>query len=1107
MAERETQGPAQRGSKGPEFVMSGGSGGMLQLMPPFDFRGVTMRVFPLRASLPRLAGFVDSYLNILPREVGYFRPFLPYVYLMVINYGKMAVEAANMGWIAQNEIAFSVALEWYKEVDGKLVFHDFAYVSPFIYVDNDLSMTTGREVYGWPKSLIEITPQTTSWMEDPRKGPRLATVSAMVFPELYTGASQELRPLLQIDQGAAPSWSQMLPDMESPIYPWVSIPNAIKGAAGLTTDFFRILRGLGITRGVTAPETLRGKATPIHEGEALRDMVKALSGSLDLRNPNIYFNTINLKQFRDSEIPGAFCYQAVTNARMTLSKMNGFGLLGDLQMALGDITGGYKVAIHQWPTHPIIDSLGIQVAHEHTGQGTVVSHLSPVCPMWMDVDMRYGRGDSLAFRARGQSWSIPTEDGARAVEGAPEPVKKAAKKRRAEEVMDARYNTSLGTSLDLTGPFDFPGTTMRVLPLLADPQKLQKMCDELLNDPLAPAGQRFKPWGRYVYLVATSYEEMASLSNNVGCWADNDVVFYVPVHWYQVDDKGHERLMTAALVPLFAFADGTTVAITRSEVSGIPTQKAMIDSPPDTWMSDSGPSDGTARRVLDVTAQVLPVIGMGQPTSDRTLIQVTEHDDALPYNDDVRWRFVADGWGEAILQEHDRKRRERTERRDELTDLKALGVALLTGELPFRIVTLKQFRNASEPMKACYQSLTEIDRVIERVYDVREIDSRMLVRIHRYDSRPIAESLGLVAKWSEYVGATQVDVFQAMRPFWMKVALREELGCRHLWRSTGQADWQVDQTDPHKGSVISGRGKRPSVGRELVDKIDGGKPQRLREHVREWVQSGDGRRITAEQARAALMRTEPQIAIESVLSNEWEHWGNPYWYQAYQEIDHRLKEGVRGFTAAAVATAELDLARETLRHATDFLDLGRPEIIEEVEQMLEAGDRLRDAIQEIEKGYHELEDRRAKGKAMVASKGAKAAEAWLEAECSPIFEAVTAQLELLDDMLDDMRPDFDVQKVAERNPLGPLVEMLRTRWKTGRVDIMLRFSKVAQKPEIFLRRDLLGTEQGRLPKQYAHGPGRLWYVGPDPDQSFGPPSQEDFTHAAPAPDSQSPNTT
>ncbi|MBK8254815.1 MAG: hypothetical protein IPK82_19415 [Polyangiaceae bacterium] len=1057
---------------GPDFVMAGGSGGMLQLTPPFDFQGVTMRVFPLRASLPRLTKFVDSYLNIIPREVGYFRPFLPYVYLMIINYGKMAVEAANMGWIAQNEIAFSIALEWYKEVDDKLIFHDFAYVSPFIYVDNDLSMTTGREVYGWPKSLVSITPETTSWMEDPRKAPRLVTVSAMVFPELYTGACQEMRPLLEVTQKAAPSLTQMLPDMQNPLFPWVSIPNAIRSSAALTADFWRVMNGLGITRQPKASATGRAPAAIIPEAASLTNLVKTVGNLLNPYSPNLFFNTINLKQFRDSQVPGAFCYQAVTNAKMSLVKMNGFGMLGDLQMALGDASGGFTIAMHQWPTHPITDALGIEVTRQYAGDGANVVELTPVCPMWMDVDMRYGKGVALAFRARGQEWHEVVVDGA-----APQ-VAQEIDLPEFESLtalkMDELYNTSLGTSLDLTGPFDFPSTTMRVLPLLADPEKLQALCDGLLNGPLESAKQVFKPWGRYVYLEATSYEEMASLSNNIGSWADNDVVFYVPVQWYE-RDGAEEVFKTVALLPLFAFADGTTVAITRSEVTGIPTQKAQIESPPDTWMEDSGPSNNTARRLLSVTAQVLPVLGMGQPTSERKLIEISEHDDAVPYNDDVRWRFIAENWGTNALGELDRKCRARSEQSNEVTDLKALAAGLLTGQIPFRILTLKQFRSAGEPSKACYQSLTEVDRIIERVFDVREIDSRMLVRIHRYESRPIAQALGLIPKWTEYSGATQVDVFQAVRPFWMKVAMREQLGIRHFWRSAGHAEWQVDSANRHSGCVFSEEAPRPDVGRTLVERIENGVPQRLFDHVRAWAAAGAPDRIKADDAVRAALSAEPQVAIESILSNEWEHWGDPLWFRASQEFRRRLQEAMLGSTAAGTTANELKVANEVLAVIEDLFDVGRPDVLEQVRGMLNSGQLFHDHMQVVVECADEIGH---------LQKSAFATEAEYFEKCTPILLKAGEHIQALKSFLTDMQLDFDPQRVAStrENPLAPVVAILEARWKKGAEEILRRFSKVVQKPEVFMRRDTLGTETDRrMPIRHAYGPGRLWYVGRNPN--------------------------
>ena len=103
--------------------------------PPSEFQGVHAQVYPLRANVARLTYFIDHYLNLgVPKNLVHFKPALPFVYLMSMNYGRMAVTARNIGWISQNEIAFVVPLECYREIEGRLEFQGWAVVSPFIFV-------------------------------------------------------------------------------------------------------------------------------------------------------------------------------------------------------------------------------------------------------------------------------------------------------------------------------------------------------------------------------------------------------------------------------------------------------------------------------------------------------------------------------------------------------------------------------------------------------------------------------------------------------------------------------------------------------------------------------------------------------------------------------------------------------------------------------------------------------------------------------------------------------------------------------------------------------------------------------------------------------------
>src|SRR3954454_17913880 len=165
--------------------------------PPFSYPGVTARVFPLRANMNILSSFCQRYLNVLPKEVCYLRPALPCVLLVILDYGEMALETANLGWVAQHEVLFEVPLERWRRVQGRMVFDGWVLNTPFIFVDNASSLTTGREVYGWPKVLASLRPSVEEWLADPRNPTRLLSLSIKGFG----GRDAEKIPLLSIDHG------------------------------------------------------------------------------------------------------------------------------------------------------------------------------------------------------------------------------------------------------------------------------------------------------------------------------------------------------------------------------------------------------------------------------------------------------------------------------------------------------------------------------------------------------------------------------------------------------------------------------------------------------------------------------------------------------------------------------------------------------------------------------------------------------------------------------------------------------------------------------------------------------------------------------------------
>ncbi len=125
----------------------------LAVTPPFSFHGVTARVFPLRAGMNSLRRFCDRYLNIA-EEVCEFHPYFPFVFLVVLDYGQMAIEELNLGWISQNEVFFGVPIAmWRRDRLGRPVFDEWVLTTPFIVVDD--AFERGPVQPGWLSRLLQ----------------------------------------------------------------------------------------------------------------------------------------------------------------------------------------------------------------------------------------------------------------------------------------------------------------------------------------------------------------------------------------------------------------------------------------------------------------------------------------------------------------------------------------------------------------------------------------------------------------------------------------------------------------------------------------------------------------------------------------------------------------------------------------------------------------------------------------------------------------------------------------------------------------------------------------------------------------------------------------
>ena len=865
----------------PEFNLTRGPA-TLTGPPPYEFRNVTMRFFPLRADIGKLRHFCNQYLNLMPPEIAEFRPSMPYVFLQLVNYGEMSAEARSAGWVSQNEVLFSIFLDWYrKDESGNYQFQRSASVAPFIFVDQEASQASGREVYGWPKmegwpSEIDLWPHTPDDRSDP-----ILRISANIFPEVFQGSRIEKEVVLSIDYEEPPSLTR--------------VPPAMRGRLNPVSVFADALAN-GIHVWAHMVDTATAFPWRGYDPDTFREMPQKFAKILEsFSQPSSATHTVNMKQFRDARYADAICYQAIVDSQMELMTYHAGGLLGDENLLRGDPSSGYRIRIHKFPTLPVVETLGLEV--EPAPEEVPFTTSKPEFPFWANVDLKYTQGVDVCWRTRTtKGWNVPVDLG----DTQPDFVLVPPNPESPAEPPEKRhpYNTTLGTSIiSMPGPFRFPNSTVRVLPLLADPCKLQKFCDSYLNrrqiqkenqgeqsadqDAVGLDHQdlwRFEAWGRYVYMLIWSHEGMWSKTDDIGQWAQREVRFSFPVKLYEKDsDAGKKwRLATAGLVSPYAFNDSEIATATGRELYGWPTIRGQINSPGTRWLEDSGPDDWGHQKLLELRVPTLAALFMGQKMETRTLVEVA-HGLVLPQDDSRDWMEVGGHWGQTLKDELERKQSsalhegrscpkckqpilekapdevlEETDEvpagkapdeqkcdrcgypsnqneldncicceckqplpfcpkcgahepvkleegecekaagipipaaerkaKPELECLLSLALESLANEKPINEFSLKQFRDAEQPLKACYQSLIRVPQVIERLYDLREIETRTHVRIHRTASQPIVETLGLVHK---LVAASQGGgdhILEPVRPFWMRMDVRMD-EAQELWRT------------------------------------------------------------------------------------------------------------------------------------------------------------------------------------------------------------------------------------------------------------------------------------------------------------------------------------
>lgn len=906
----------------PEFA-----GGAMGIKPPLVFRNVSARYFTLRANLDLVQQLVDNYVNIVPHEIGFFRVSAPYVNLVVLDYGQMGEAEMTAGWFSQVEVYFSVGLEWYKRVRGQYVFHDWAVITPYIFVTDDVSAPVGRTVYGFQKIFSQLELTESQWVKSPTSPTVVARLATQLFPKTYSGGKLENRVFLEIDRKTM-SRTQVPVDPKDPSLPWNIAANFATAINGMSRDMMWMPQALRIFpfNALTNPTIL-----PAMLGKIAPSFLPGQAG--------YSLNSINLKQFRRASNPAEICYQALTNAQMQTTAFNGAGLLGENRVQLGDISGGYVIRLFEGASLPIVRTLGLDVHRSwRTHDGQQVDEIKPIMPIWMDVDLKFNAGSNLAWRTDRGIWRDET--------GIPIPGAAAQPK--------PRFNNTVSTSIEaIAGPFQFAGTTIRVVPLLAEKVKLRAFLDHSINNAIrdsAPLLEKdgspaeyvvqLQLWCRgqqpqeaqfpksdefaYVYLTGFTYDSVTSESNNVGDWAKYEMSFMIPVKWQRMKRAEWEEIrhypdaalhpswetVGVGLVPSFSLADNTITAISRSEIQGIATGRANFIRPESVWLGAEGKGDD-AETLLRVDMELLPAVTEGLDAAVHPLIQINTGGNCrtLGSDPDAPWK-----WAEQLRLELNAKNTQKAASWDKLKVARALGLELLGNQTPFSLYTLKQFRDVSDPDKACYQALIRVSKSLANVYDMQEIEETLTVQITDYPEFGIVESLGIVANRIDTDSAGIDYNAQGVRPFFIRCTLDEPPGERVLTRE-GLDAWTIHSAA--FGTMLSGEPASPPItvdlrAETLQDRVDPSRTQEVMYQARERRSSGTISKddeISPSMAKDAIEAVDPQAVIEAALSREWSNQSpSAHWRAGRAELEKRF--AVLPEQAKLAALAEVELARQ-----------------------------------------------------------------------------------------------------------------------------------------------------------------------------------------------------
>ena len=289
-----------------------------------------------------------------------------------------------------------------------------------------------------------------------------------------------------------------------------------------------------------------------------------------------------------------------------------------------------------------------------------------------------------------------------------------------------------GNRIDALGPLNLYGAMLHSFCVSADPAKIQALLDKMFAVPSGDA-VRYEAVGDKVFLSFAEIDRIVALDaleKNHGASSEIDVTVWAVAR--RLDDG----LFAPRFIPVYLFVDNGPAMASGREVWGFPKQLGQFDFTPQ-------PADRAAARTFKVNGYVLNPY---QPSTRAAWAPVCETRPDAPADGGGGVLGTLEALAEMVL--------------NRLGESFAGIAAKMQSVLAAGTVSmafLKQFPDAADPFKACYQGIIEAQARIIALRGAGLTDDDYTLRLTSYASLPFADELGIAPGWQKVGRGVWVD--------------------------------------------------------------------------------------------------------------------------------------------------------------------------------------------------------------------------------------------------------------------------------------------------------------------------------------------------------------